>query len=328
MKVGTKFVASVLALVLVHGSAIAQSEAVDDQADAPEVAAASQPPVIAAGGIAGIYYPVATIIAASAGDEFEVLATSGSIENLVRLSLGDVDFAIALSDRVDQAVAGAPPFEDGAIDTLRTVVALFPEPLTVLVRADDDIGSLTDLQGRAVNLGEAGNPSERLFRLALDAAGLILEEDAFETVPLVDQADALCAGEVDAVAYLAAHPSGTVYQATMTCDLRILPIAGSVAAAMLADDAALIAAEIPPDIYPGIVSPVDSVGPIALLMTTVDVDPALVDGLAGSILDSLPAMAGSHPSLSDLDRYLGMTEASPAEMHPSAAALLVETPTQ
>ena len=276
-----------------------------------------------------MYFPVANIVAEMADGAFDVEITTGSIENLVRLGMGEVDFAIALSDRVGQAIQGLPPFDHiGAAENLRTVIALFPEPLTILVRADDDIDALSDLQGRVVNLGPTGNQTGRLLRLAMDLSGWVHRLEDFRDVPLADQADALCAGEVDAIAYLAAHPSGTVHQAASTCDVRALAIVGEVADALLAADATLAPARIPGGLYPGIDRPVDSVGPMALLVTRADIEDALVDALVGGVLDNLDTMARRHPALAGVDGFLPMVGRGPLPVHDRAADLLAVAPTQ
>lgn len=325
---GRSILLGLAALVFACGSAIGQQAGPDDFSADVEATGVPRTPLVASGVTAGVYFPVANILAELAGGDFDVVATSGSIENLVRLSMGDVDFAIALSDRVAQAMAGLPPFDHlGVGQDLRVVMALFPEPLTILVRADEDIQDLSGLDGRTVNMGVTNDPTGRLFRLALDASGSLYDDDNNAQISLADQTDALCSGEVDAIAYLAAHPSGTVYQAATTCAVRALAITGEVADALLTADTTLVATRIPGGIYPGIDRPVDSVGPVALLVTRADVAAEQVDLLVGGVLDNLAIIGRRHPVLMALDRFLPIVMQGPWPLHDRAAALLSDTPT-
>jgi len=297
----------------------------DDAEAVTEIASAVRAPVVASGAPAGVYFPIANILAEAADGDVDVLATSGSTENLVRLSLGDVDFAIARSDRVAEAMVGLPPFDDGDLSqTLRSVLGLFPEPLTILVRAEDGIVSLADLEGRVVNLGEPGNATGQLLRLALDVSGQVHESENFSEVPLADQVDALCAGEVDAVAFIAAHPSGTIHRAASTCEMQAVAMGQDDIDALLTANGSLVPASVPAGLYPGIDDAVSSVGPIAMLVTLSDVDAALVDSLLSGVLDDLERISVRHPVLGGLSQAVTLAGGNGVPMHDRAASLLAD----
>lgn len=288
-----------------------------------EIASAVRAPVVASGAPAGVYFPIANILAEVADGDVDVLATTGSTENLVRLSLGDVDFAIARSDRVAEAMVGLPPFDDGDLSqTLRAVLGIFPEPLTILVRADDGIASLADLEGRVVNLGAPGNATGQLLRLALDVSGQVHDSENFSEIPLADQVDALCAGEVDAIAFIAAHPSGTIHRAASTCEMQGVAMGQDDIEALLTANGSLVPAAIPGGLYPGIDVGVSSVGPIAMLVTLADVDAASVDSLLTGILDDLEQVTGRHPVLTGLSQSVTMAGRNGVPLHDRAASLL------
>lgn len=316
------FAAAALAVALSPGVANAQQ----DGAEAvTEIASAVRAPILASGAPAGVYFPIANILAEAADGDVDVMATSGSTENLVRLSLGDVDFAIARSDRVAEAMVGLPPFDDGDLSqTLRVVLGLFPEPLTILVRADDGILSLADLEGRIVNLGEPGNATGQLLRLALDVSGQVHESENFSEIPLADQVEALCAGEVDAIAFIAAHPSGTIHRAASTCGMQAVAMGQDDVEALLTANGSLVPAAIPGGLYPGIDGAISSVGPIAMVVTLSDVDAVSVDRLLGGVLDDLEQVTGRHPVLTSLSQTVTLAVRNGVPQHDRAAALLAD----
>jgi len=117
-----------------------------------------------AGGIEdGIYTEVSREIAhrleSSHQVAIEVIPTSGSLDNRDRLLRGEIQLA---------------PLQATAIsgDRLRVVAPLFYEMLHVVVRADSEVSSLTDLTGMRVAVGPTGSGSRATAELVLDTLGL------------------------------------------------------------------------------------------------------------------------------------------------------------
>lgn len=82
-------------------------------------------------------------------EEFKELETHGSAENLKRLQSGEIDFAFAQSDSFF------------AEDT-RLIAALYKEVLHVIVRADSQINSVSDIEPKRVFVGAAGSGTREL----------------------------------------------------------------------------------------------------------------------------------------------------------------------
>lgn len=276
------------------------------------------PAIIGASGVAGLYFPVAGAIARIANQHggaglstVLVESTGGSMENLVRLSMGDLTFGIARSDRQHNAYHGLGEFAGmGPHEILRTVLALHPEPLTLIARADAGIAGFQDLPGHRINLGPEGTDTRLLLELVLHAEGWTIEEafTAVLAIPLSAQMTALCADEVDIVGFVAGHPSGTIYRALETCPTVLVPIEGPAIEALLTSNPALIPTIIPGDFYPAVPDPVATIGPVATLTTIRTVDAALVEALVATLLDNLDALRGQHPGLRDVTA-LHMTRA-------------------
>ena len=84
--------------------------------------------------------------------------SEGSVGNITALRDGSYDLAIVQSDTqaaaLERDAAPSPP--PGRSTALRSVASLYPEPLTVVARADAGIAGLEDLAGKRVALGHAG----------------------------------------------------------------------------------------------------------------------------------------------------------------------------
>ncbi|MEQ9813049.1 MAG: TAXI family TRAP transporter solute-binding subunit [Azospirillaceae bacterium] len=283
------------------------------------------PLVLATGDPQGIYFPVGRAIAAVSPVPIEVIPTTGSTENLVRLGVGEADLAIAQTDRLRQYVVGLPPYFDGApgAEHVRVVAALFPEPLVILARADEGIAVVEDLIGHRVNLGPGRNPTGRLFGLVLDAYSVGDDDIEIAAVPLSEQVEALCGGLVDAIAFVAAHPSGTVFQAANACAMTAVRIDGPPAERLMDENGDLAAATIPGGLYPGIEEPVATVGPMAALIASPEVPASVIAGILAALADHQPDLAAAHPSLEAFSAA-AMDTALTGEVHPGAVAALAD----
>lgn len=275
--------------------------------------------LIAAGQPTGVGFAVAGAVARVVDEQSPVTgfrvavqATTGSMESLIRLSNGEFDLAIVGADWLAAARAGTGAFRGQPVrEDLRLVAALYPETLTVLVRANDGIDDLADLAGRKVNVGPVDASSRPLFERVLVAAGVSLAAPTtLEEVPLGLQGQALCLGEVDAIAYLAAHPSGSIRAVSMSCPIAVVPIDGDTRAGLVAADPALLASAVPPGFYLGPSEATPSVGPAVVLVTTTALPEAAGYEIAEALFGQLNALCVQVPVLAECDAAMMTTAAA------------------
>ena len=218
--------------------------------------------------------------------------TPGSVYNVVALAEGQIDFALVQSDAHHFAVTGTGPFaEAGPNADLRSVLALYPEPLTLVARREAGIGGIPDLAGKRVNLGPRNSGSRATAARLLEALDLpegdLAEIRTLPTGPAIDQ---LCAGDLDAVLLVVGHPNATVARALADCAAELVPVAGPAIDAHVAANADYARAAIPRGTYPGQTRPVPTFSVTATLMTRADQDPEVVAAVAGIVAGSLPAL--------------------------------------
>ena len=88
-------------------------------------------------------------------DPIEVRTTAGSAANIRLLSEDYVQMAIAQADMAEDAYAGTGVFADEeSYANFSAVAGLYTEACQVAVRADSEIASIEDLQGKTVSIGE------------------------------------------------------------------------------------------------------------------------------------------------------------------------------
>jgi uncharacterized protein len=109
--------------------------------------------------------------------------------------------------------------EIGALDDKIVYLAkLFNEELHIVVRADSGIGSIEQLAGRSVSLGEPGSGTQVIAHDVLERLGIAVREvNTAGTDPIAR----LAAGEIDAVALIGGKPIPAVAQRS---GLRLLAV--------------------------------------------------------------------------------------------------------
>jgi uncharacterized protein len=246
-------------------------------------------------------------------------ATSGSVENLEKLSDQVFESALSQADVAYWAYRGEGPYEGMAPqEGLRAIANLYPETVHLVVRADSGIDSVDDLEGRIVSVGEEGSGTLIEARLVLDAYGL--DEDDVETRSLRPgpAGDRLADGEIDAFFLVAGQPVGAVADVAARVPIRLLPLDG--VAERLGGDLPpfLVEMKIEAGTYEGVPeTPTLAVG--AQWIVRSDVDEDIVHGLAQALWhpSTLRLLAAGHPRGSEI-RPGKATEGLAVPLHPGA----------
>jgi uncharacterized protein len=285
---------------------------------------------IGAGTIGGGYYAAARAICEEVHAAYPGVMrcstdpTPGSVYNVVALAEGQLDFALVQSDAHHYAVTGTGPFAAaGPNPDLRSVLALYPEPLTLVARRDAGVGSIADLPGKRVNLGPRNSGSRATASRLLDVLG-IAEEDLAEAraLPMSAAVDQLCAGDLDAMLAVVGHPNAAIARALAECDTVLVPIAGPAIDAHVAENADYTLTTIPRGTYDEQPRAVRSFSVTATLMTRAEVPPEVVSAVARIIVDTLPDLNRRAPVI-PATRLPGIaSDGLTAPLHEGAASVL------
>lgn len=270
--------------------------------------------VMSTGSEGGAYYEFGkryAAVLARNGVTLEVRASAGSIENLKRLSdpAGGVEVALVQGGIKSTAPAGE------ASPALVALAAVAYEPLWVFVRAGKPVDHLLQLKGMRLAVGLEGSGTRSLAAMLLKANGLDMAPSVL--LPLGGQpaADALAAGEVDAVFLVAAVEAPLVQQLLAQNGVQLAHFATAEAYARrftfldrltLPQSAVSFTANIPP-------RDITLLSPTAFLVAREDAHPALVFLL-------LQAAAEVHREAGLLQRAREFPAARPGEFELSKEA--------
>ncbi|MGX1162493.1 TRAP transporter TAXI family solute receptor [Pseudarthrobacter sp. SLBN-100] len=129
--------------------------------------------IVAGGEPGGFYLEFATLLATSlqrngVARHATALPTGGSLDNLEHLLGGRATFAVALADAAAQRAAGKSASEAG----ITALGRVYENYVHCVVRQDGGIGSIAELAGRTVAVGEPGAGTSLTTPRLLEAARL------------------------------------------------------------------------------------------------------------------------------------------------------------
>lgn len=244
-------------------------------------------------GEGGVYHNFGKQFAAleneTSNGTIELRTTAGSAANLRLLTGEYLQLAIAQADLAQDAYNQTGIFaEEEDIRGFGAVAALYTEACQVIVRADSDIQSIEDLQGKTVSIGAEESGSEQNALQILSAYGL--NDRLVDTINLnyTDAADQLKAGKIDAIVITVGTPSPVVTELAGEC--RLLNVDGTAAQRLLSSYNAYREVTIPAGTYPGQDADVQTVGVKAVLLASDSLPAKQVQQLTELLFSSREAL--------------------------------------
>ena len=283
---------------------------------------------IGTGGVTGVYYPTGGAICrlvnksrADHGIRCSVESTGGSIYNINTIRSGELDLGIAQSDWQYHAYNGTSQFADaGPFKELRAVFSVHPEPFTVVARQDANIKSFDDLKGKRVNIGNPGSGQRGTMEVLMNEYGWT--NDDFKLVSELkasEQSKALCDNKIDAMIYTVGHPSGSISEATTSCDSVLVNVTGEAIDKLIADNAFYRTATIPGGMYRGNPDDVTTFGVGATFVSSAAVADDIVYEVVKAVFDDIDGFRGLHPAFANLDPKQMAKDGLSAPIHDGAA---------
>ncbi len=147
------------------------------------------------------------------GIELEIMYTKGAIDNLRLLSDGEVDIAL-----LQGGLASS-----GDAETMRSLGGLFQEPLWVFVRNDAEAETFGQLKDKRMAIGSVGSGTRALAMDIRKEWGTGWGSAASSPLSGMVAADALIAGDIDAVVYAASIEAPYISRLLSAPDVRLMP---------------------------------------------------------------------------------------------------------
>ena len=283
---------------------------------------------IGTGGVTGVYYPTGGSICRLVnkgrkehGVRCSVESTGGSVYNINTIRSGDLDMGVAQSDWQYHAYNGTSKFKDnGAFKDLRAVFSVHPEPFTVVARADSGIKNLMDLKGKRVNIGNPGSGQRGTMDVLMKAMGW--DKSTFSLTSELkssEQSSALCDNKIDAMVFTVGHPSGSIKEATTTCDTVLVNVTGPVVDKLVNDNDFYRKATIPGGMYRGNPDDTQTFGVGATFVSSTATDANTVYHVVKSVFENFDSFRKLHPAFANLKKSEMVKDGLSAPLHDGAS---------
>ena len=287
---------------------------------------------IATGSTEGVYFPVGqamaglishplgvgrcdtAMVCGPAGVILSARTSEGGADNLRSVNSGAVDSGFAEGDLIAAAVAGEGAIRRPATH-LRVIAALFPEEAHLVVAANSDIQSVTDLRGKRVLMGTPNSGGLARARAILAAYRVRPHEIVSE-----DMASAMLKdGKIDAYFAVSGVPLDSVKDLIVHHVARLVPIDGEGRDRLLRMVPQLRPAVIGANAYPGQPA-VETVATSAWWVTRDSESDPMIYGLTRALFNpaNRSGLAASHPSAGGISLDSAAVN-PPAPLHPGAA---------
>ncbi|MCE2481929.1 MAG: TAXI family TRAP transporter solute-binding subunit [Alphaproteobacteria bacterium] len=283
---------------------------------------------IGTGGVTGVYYPTGGSICRLVnkgrkmhGIRCTVESTGGSVYNINTIRAGELDMGVAQSDWQFHAYHGSSRFEEqGPFKELRAVFSVHPEPFTVVARADSGITGFADLKGKRVNIGNPGSGQRGTMEVVMEAVGWSKDDFALASeLKSAEQSQALCDNKIDAMVFTVGHPSGSIQEATTSCDSVIVSVTGEAIDKLVNDNPYYRHAAIPGGMYRGNADDVQTFGVGATFVTSTRVPVDTVYNVVKAVFEDFDQFKKLHPAFGVLQKEQMVKDGLSAPLHDGAA---------
>lgn len=308
---------------------------------AASVALAPTPVTLATGAPGGIYHPVGNAICRmfnlAGGRQTNpcvAVSSEGAVENIQRVESGESDFGLSQTDVAYAAFHGEGPFTahsfgpfatNGPDPRLRMLISLYPDEFTVIARADAGIRDFQDLRGKRIGIGESGAGYTFTRDVVLEYYDWTISgPERLLELGSNGQNRALCDNEVDAIIFVAGHPSGLTQEATTGCPANLVRVAGPPIDQLLAAHPYYVASVIPGGLYAGNPDDTPTIGTRAVLVTSSDVPDQLAYDLVKAVFENFADFRRLHPALATLSSRDMVPSEAVIPIHPGALKFYTE----
>jgi hypothetical protein len=282
---------------------------------------------IGTGGVTGVYYPTGGAICRLVnkkrkehGIRCSTESTGGSVFNLNTIRAGDLDMGVAQSDWQYHAYHGSSKFKDkGANKELRAIFSVHPEPFTVVARADSGIRNFGDMKGKRVNVGNPGSGQRGTMEVLMEALGWKMSDFALASeLKSSEQSMALCDNKIDAMVFTVGHPSGSIKEATTSCDSVLVNVTGSAVDMLVAENDFYRTATIPGGMYSGNANDTKTFGVGATFVTSTRTPEDVIYQVVKAVFENFDTFRKFHPAFRNLDKRQMIKDGLSAPLHAGA----------
>lgn len=220
--------------------------------------------------------------------------TKGYVANIALMQNGELEASMATSLSAYEAWAGTGNYAGTEPGKILAWMSIAPVGMHIITIEGSAVGSLEDLKGKRVGMGQPGGVS------MLDA-NVLMERIAGEDfepfrVRLGDMVDMLSDGNIDAALWNGSFPLAPVIKLAAQRKLKLIPVPDDFFTALREDYPPYFRLSIPGGTYDGVTEDTPTYGLANGLVISADVPEERVYQMTKAVFENLDALAGVHPA--------------------------------
>jgi TRAP transporter TAXI family solute receptor len=283
---------------------------------------------LVSGGTAGVYFPLGAAMAEIwnnrvTGVRVSSQSSGASVANVRTLQRGDAHLAMIQNDIAFYAHNGREMFSEAGsarpqpVEGVRGVAMLYPETIQIVTLRNKRIGSIDDMRGKRIVVGDAGSGTEANARQILSVHDLFYRMLRADFLSFAAGMDQLRDGNVDAVFLTAGFPTAAVTDIAASREIAIVPVSNDALTALRAKWPFYTRTVIPGNTYRGVAEPVATVAVMAMLVARADLPEDVVYNLTKALWENLDRVRAAHARGRDFDLQKAL-DGMPLPVHPGA----------
>jgi TRAP transporter TAXI family solute receptor len=289
---------------------------------APLAFAAPASVYIATGGSLGTYYQIGGGIAAAVSKSGHITAVvetgSAAIANTNLVAEGETEVAFTQADVTAWAYNGQMMFEGNALRGLRTIAALYPETIQLVLSKSAGIKTLSDIKGKKVGVGAPGSGTEGDVRSIFQSAALKYDDISAEFLDFGATSNRFKDNQIDAGFIVAGVPTSALMDLTTARDADIFNFDKDTLDKIIEENPFFVANVIPANTYGGIDYDVNTPSVMSLLVTNEDVPEDVIYNFTKGLFENIEDVQNSHAMAKNISLETA-TEGLTAPLHSGAA---------
>ncbi len=256
---------------------------------------------IGTGELRGVYHPVGNAICKIMNKNTNLQcateSTRGSSYNIHLIKSGDFDFGISHGDVAYQSYKGEERFKGEQIPELRSVMAIYPELLALVVAKNSGIQIFEDIKGKRINTDYKYSGTSETTNIIFDAFGIKRSDMSASDFKSTECPTLLQENKLDGYFYMTGQPTANLRDAANFSEVNIIPIEGAPVNKLIQKHPYYIKGVIPGTFYKGVSSDVPTFGVKAILLTNAKVKDDVVYQVTKTILDNFDEFKKLHSVL-------------------------------
>lgn len=277
---------------------------------------------VGTGATGGAYYPIgvalADILTKNLGTQATAEVTGGSLDNLQLINEGTCDIGIVQGNNMMDAYEGTGDYEGGAYENIAALFGgLSKGFFQVVVLENSSIQSMSDLVGKKVIMGPAGNGAIAVANTIWGKYGFSTDDIQATYVAYDDGISQLEDGNCDAVVIQTAIPASAIQQlAAGGTAYRLLSVDEDKANELCEEYGYFGYGTIATTVYDNMPAEAKTMYISNMVAVRADLDEELVYEMTKAIFENLDTVKSSHKAASGLSLENAVKVSIP--MHPGA----------